>query len=59
MDELSKVDLEIISRSIEKSGLGIFDGLGGITFSLFDEDTYVLVENTGMSIEELKSINNF
>ena len=56
MDELSKVDLEIISRSIEKSGLGIFDGLGGITFSLFDEDTYVLVENTGMSIEELKSI---
>jgi len=55
MEELSKVDLEDISRSLEKGGLGIFDSLGA-TFSEFDEDTYVLVEYTGMSIEELKSI---
>ena len=56
MEELSKVDLEDISRTLEKGGLGIFDGLGEGRDVGFDEDAYVLVEYTGMSIEELKSI---
>ena len=55
MEELSKFDLEDISKALSKGGLGIYDGLGS-TFSEFDEDTYVLVEYTGMSIEELKAI---
>lgn len=55
MEELSKFDLEDISKALGKGGLGIFDGFGS-TFSSFDEDTYVLVEYTGMSVEELKAI---
>lgn len=56
MEELSRVDLEDISRTLEKGGLGIFDGLGVLSSDIFDEDAYVLVEYTGMSIDELKSI---
>ena len=56
MEELSRVDLEGISRTLEKGGLGIFDGLGVLSSDNFDEDAYVLVEYTGMSIDELKSI---
>lgn len=56
MEELSLFDLEDISMALSKGGLGIYDGLGRSVFDEFDEDTYVLTLYTGMSIEELKSI---
>lgn len=56
MEELSKVDLEDISKVLGKNELGIYDGLGNINFTEFDEDTYALIEYTGMSIKELKSL---
>ena len=53
--ELSMYDLEDISRSLGNRGVDIFDGLER-PLGEFDEEAYVLVEYTGMSIEELKSI---
>lgn len=58
MEELSKVDLEDISRTLYKTEHGVIDSFRttdeGDTF----EDAYTLVEFTGMSIDELKALQS-
>lgn len=55
LDELSKIDLEVLSSGLKDSKYGVFDGMCNTDLSIY-EDIIVLEEATGMSIDTIKEL---
>lgn len=55
LDELSKVDLEVLSTNLKNSRYGIFDGICNNDLSIY-EDIIILEESTGLTIDSIKEL---